>query len=141
MAPDQPSVSRVGNSQVMDGEKEEMVNEGMYGKAIALHLKEILSAAGYDVPFVCCEDWGWWVEIKGFPFVLGLCVYCWENEPGKVAEYAIMCNIEQERKWSWKKFRMISTIGIVGDLMGKVETAMRNDKAVQVIGRVDDFPM
>ena len=52
-----------------------------------------------------------------------------------------MCNIQQERKWSWKKFKMISTIGIVDDLIGKIEAAMRNDKDVQVIGRVDDFPM
>jgi len=126
---------------VMDGEKEEMVNEGMYGKAISLHLKEMLSRVGYDVPLVCCEDWGWWVEVKGFPFVLGLCVYCSENEPGKIAEYAIMSSITDEKKWSWKKLGMINTTEIVGKLMDNVESIMRDDKDIQVIGRVDDFPL
>ena len=126
---------------VMDGEEEEMVNEGMYGKAISLHLKDMLSQVGYDIPFVCCEDWGWWVEIKGFPLAFGLCVYCWENEPGKVAEYVIMSSITDDKKWSWKKFNMISTTDIVSKLMDDVESIMKNDKDVKVIGRVDDFPL
>lgn len=126
---------------VMDGEEEEMVNEGLYGKAISLHLKETLSGVGYHVPFVCCEDWGWWVEIKGFPFAIGLCVYCFENEPGTLAEYAIMSSVTGEQKWSWKRFRRVRTTEMVGKLMDDVESIMKNDKDVQVIGRVDEFPL
>ena len=125
---------------IMDGETNEMVNERTYGKAISLHLKDSLSRLGYSVPFICCEDWGWWVEITNFPFVLGLCIYCWENEPGMIAEYAIMSSIRDERKWSWTKFRMVNTVEIVGGIMDDVENVMRSDKDIQVIGRLDHFP-
>ena len=56
---------------ILPGETDELVNEGMYGKALAEYLQDKLAARAYDVPFVCCEDWGWWVELKAAPFTLG----------------------------------------------------------------------
>ena len=53
---------------ILPGENEELVNEGMYGKAAAEYLQLKLRERGYEVPFVCCEDWGWWVELKNAPF-------------------------------------------------------------------------
>jgi hypothetical protein len=50
---------------ILPGEKEELVNNGMYGKALAEYLQAKLRNRGYDAPFVCCEDWSW----KGFRFV------------------------------------------------------------------------
>lgn len=58
--------------KILPGEEEEFVNEGTYGKSLAEYLQAQLTQYGYDVPFFCCEDWGWWIELKGQPFVLGL---------------------------------------------------------------------
>jgi hypothetical protein len=44
---------------ILPSEKEELVNEGMYGKALAVFLQAQRTDRGYDAPFVCCEDWGW----------------------------------------------------------------------------------
>ncbi len=50
---------------ILPGEREELVNDGMWGKALAVYLQEKLRERGWDVPLVCCEDWGWWVEVAG----------------------------------------------------------------------------
>ncbi len=39
---------------MLPGEERDMVNEGMVGKALALHLQERLQRSGYDAPFICC---------------------------------------------------------------------------------------
>jgi hypothetical protein len=59
----------------LPGEDDELVNEGTYGKALAQYLEAKLKERGYDVPFICCEEWEWWGQIRGQPFTLGLCVY------------------------------------------------------------------
>ncbi len=41
----------------MPGEDDELVNEGMYGKACSQYLQANLACRGYSVPFVVCEDW------------------------------------------------------------------------------------
>ena len=52
---------------ILPGEKEELVNEGMYGKALAQYLQAKLTGRGYEAPFVCCEDWGWLGRAEGRP--------------------------------------------------------------------------
>ena len=47
---------------VLEGEKEELVNEGMYGKALCAYLQVKLLLVGIQVPFFCNEDWGWWLQ-------------------------------------------------------------------------------
>ncbi|MEO8271005.1 MAG: hypothetical protein ABI557_14880, partial [Aureliella sp.] len=59
---------------ILPGEKEELVNEGMYGKALSKYLQVKLTDRDYDVPFVCSEDWGWWLELKTAPFAFGVCI-------------------------------------------------------------------
>jgi len=39
---------------ILPGEEEELVNEGMYGKALVTYLQEHLTDRGYESPFVCC---------------------------------------------------------------------------------------
>src|SRR5690606_37710280 len=60
---------------VLPGEEDEVVNEGMYGKALALYLQSKLTERGYKAGFVVAEDWGWWVDIDGPPFTFGVCIY------------------------------------------------------------------
>ena len=69
---------------VLPGEREELVNDGMYGKALAQYLQAKLVDLGYNAPFICCEDWGWWVELRGAPFVFGVCIYSRVGEDGPV---------------------------------------------------------
>ena len=64
--------SRSAKFPVLPEEDGELVNEGTYGKALAQYLEARLKERGYDSPFICCEDWGWWVQIRGQPFTLGL---------------------------------------------------------------------
>ena len=59
---------------ILPGEREELVNEGMYGKALAQYLQGKLRERGYAAPFICCEDWGWWVELKAAPVAFGVCI-------------------------------------------------------------------
>ena len=47
---------------ILPGEREEVLNPGTFGKAFAQYLQHELVRLGYRIPFVCSEDWGWWVE-------------------------------------------------------------------------------
>jgi hypothetical protein len=60
---------------ILPGEDEEIINEGMYGKALAEYLQKELTEVGYTVPFVCAEDWGWWVELSTDPIRSGVSIY------------------------------------------------------------------
>jgi hypothetical protein len=91
---------------VLPEEDDELVNEGTYGKALAQYLESRLKDRGYDVPFICCEDWGWWVEIRGQPFALGLCVYGGRSL-AEAQELCFFISMERGRRWSWTRFRFI----------------------------------
>ncbi len=65
---------------ILPGEADELVNEGMYGKALAEYLISRLREYGYDAPFCCCEDWGWWVELAGFPCTFGSALSFFSDE-------------------------------------------------------------
>jgi len=84
---------------ILPGEAEELVNEGMYGKALAVFLLERLRERGYRVPFFCCEDWGWWVHLKDAPFCFGVCIYC-AGETGGLLHLSCLAGPPEEKKWS-----------------------------------------
>src|ERR1041385_7206115 len=87
---------------VLPGEDEELVNEGMYGKALAEYLQTKLKQRGYDAPFIACEDWGWWIELKTAPFVFGVCIYCGPVIAGKPLDLFCTDGTTAPRQWSWK---------------------------------------
>lgn len=62
---------------VLAGEADELLNEGIYGKALSLYLQQQLTARGYDVPWIGSEDWGWCVSLDHPHFDLLLAVYGW----------------------------------------------------------------
>jgi hypothetical protein len=115
---------RVNSSKfpILPGEADELVNEGMYGKALAEYLVSRLREYGYDAPFCCCEDWGWWVELAGFPCTFGVCIYGQECDDGHLDLY-VTDGAVQDRVCSWRKFRFIDTglrkaaIKLHGDLI------------------------
>lgn len=124
---------------ILPGEEEELVNEGMYGKALALYLESSLKELHYDVPFICCEDWGWWVEIKGQPFTLGVCIYG-SADLDTTHELCVMVSIQPGRKWSWKRFGFVDTTSRVTTLFEDLRDIFQKDEAVQVLGFSEECP-
>ena len=118
---------------VLPGEREELVNEGTYGKALAIYLQEKLAERGYDAPLVCCEDWGWWVELKGAPFVFGACVYsaAGNNEP---VEFVCTDGASGARKWSWRQLKFIDTTPWVEKLHDDLMGIFDADSAIEIVG-------
>jgi hypothetical protein len=125
---------------VLPEEDGELVNAGTYGKALGQYLEAKLKERGYDVPFICCEDWGWWVEIRGQPFTLGLCVY---GGP-RLAETQELCfaiSKEPGRFWSWTRFRFIDTTSRVEKLFSDLKMILSEDHDIQVLGYPEEFPL
>ena len=125
---------------ILPGEKEELVNDGMYGKALAQYLQAKLSDRGYDAPFVCCEDWGWWVELKTAPFAFGVCIYCGPEEDGPL-DLVCTAGATGPRKWSWKRLRFVDTSPWVEKLHEDLMAVFQADDEVEIIGISDDFPL
>src|SRR5687767_14239888 len=94
---------------ILEGEKEEIVNEGMYGKALCRYLEAELPLAGIKVPSFCNEDWGWWLEIERSGFKMALCIYSDPDANPSPERYAVMPSIKDGKKWSWSKFKSIDT--------------------------------
>ncbi len=124
---------------ILSGEKEELVNEGMYCKALAEYLQTKLRERGYEAPFVCCEDWGWWIELKTAPFAFGVCIYSGPEEDGPV-DFACTSGATATRKWSWKRFRFVETSPWVDKLHEDLLTVFRADKEVEVVEVTEQFP-
>jgi hypothetical protein len=124
---------------ILPGEKEELVNEGTYGKALAEYLRSQLQERGHDAPFVCCEDWGWWVELKTAPFAFGVCIYSGPEEDGSL-DFACTDGASGPRKWNWKKFRFVETTPWVNKLHDDLMAIFESDKEVEIVGVSEDFP-
>lgn len=93
---------------ILPGEAEQIINEGTYGKALAEYLTEKLRERGYNAPFFCCEDWGWWVELAGYPFTFGVCIYGRACADGSLHHY-LSDEASPTRRWSWRRFRFDCT--------------------------------
>ncbi len=117
---------------ILPGEKQELVNEGMYGKAVAEYLQSRLQTRGYDAPFFCCEDWGWWVELKNAPFKFGVCVYCGPERDGPF-DFFCTAGVFGRKKWSWSKFRFVDTAPWVEKLHEDMVAIFRADPEVQLV--------
>jgi hypothetical protein len=124
---------------ILPGENEELVNEGMYGKALAEYLQRKLKELGYDAPFICCEDWGWWVELKNAPFSFGVCIYCGPETHGPLDLYCTD-GATGQKKWSWRRFGFVDTTPYVDKLHDDLISIFRADRDVQVVSTELDSP-
>jgi len=124
---------------ILPGESDELVNEGMYGKALAQYLKRKLSERGYTAPFITCEDWGWWVELKDAPFTFGVCIYCGPVTKGPLDLFCAD-GATSQRKWSWKKFRFVDTTSWAEKLHGDLVAIFQSDPEVEVVHTSLDSP-
>ena len=123
---------------ILPGEEDELVNEGTYGKALAEYVQTGLRNRGYDAPFICCEDWGWWVELKTAPFTFGVCIYSGSRDSDAV-DFICTHNAHGPRKRSWKKLRFAATGPHVERLMTDLVSMFADDSEIECFGHVDDF--
>ncbi|MEN1682082.1 MAG: hypothetical protein AAGJ46_21085 [Planctomycetota bacterium] len=125
---------------VLDDESEELVNEGTYGKALALYLQSALRDRGYDTPFVCCEDWGWWVELKLPQKAIGVCCYRLSPEAG-ISDFVCSPSPESPRMWSWRRFRFVDLSDQIAALRQDLTSILESDPDVEFVGEYDEFPL
>lgn len=123
---------------IQPGEDEEIVNDGMYGKALAEYLQKEMVKIGYDAPSFCAEDWGWWLGVSKDNYKSGLCIYC-TSEPPALKTYAICEEAQSFTKWSWSKFKKISYEKEILQLRADLMSVFKNDPDIKVI-RVSDDP-
>ena len=124
---------------ILPGEKEELVNDGMYGKALAEYLQAKLRQRGYDAPFFCCEDWGWWVELKNAPFAFGVCIYSGPERTG-LLDFFCTDSAHGQKKWSWRKFRFVETAPWAEKLHSDMVAIFRDDPEVELVSAELDEP-
>ena len=124
---------------ILPGEDDELANEGTYGKAVAAYLQEKLKDRGYDAPSYCCEDWGWWIELKGAPFTFGVCIYCTPERDG-LLDFFCTDGAVGTRKWSWRGFRFIDTTPWAERLHTDMVEIFRADPEVEVVSENLDSP-
>ena len=125
---------------IPEGEDRELVSKCQYGKALCLYLENKLPPNGIEVSYYCCEDWGWWVEIKDEDFTMGLCIHpdpYAEQDPEK---YAVISSVTDEQKWSWAKLRNIDLSDKVTKVMDTVERIFREDSEIQSVSRHNECP-
>lgn len=129
---------------ILPGEEDELVNEGMYGKALAQYLQAELGSRHYDAPFICCEDWGWWVELKAEQGHAGVCVYCHklneQRDPPLPTHYVVTEGALSRKKWSWSRFRFIDIGAWVDQLHTDLLTILELDPDIEVLGTSQEFP-
>ncbi len=127
--------------KVLPGEDDELVNEGMYGKAFAKYLQSSLIESGYEVPDVVCEDWGWWVTIAGLPFTCGIGVYGMQIDGTDELDLCVTVLTSRGKKWSWSKFRFFDATTEVDKLHKTIRDICVADDEVTVLGETADFPL
>lgn len=124
---------------VLPGEEDELVNEGIYGKAVAQYLQAKLRDRGYDAPFFCCEDWGWFVKLKNAPFGFGVNIYCGPERDGLLDFFCTDAAVGP-RQWSWRRFRFVDTMPWVERLHEDMVSIFRADPEVELISTDLDSP-
>jgi hypothetical protein len=117
---------------VLPGEEEEIYNDGMFGKALALYLKENFEQRGYIVPSYGAEDWGWYIEIECFEVVLEYCIYCYALGEG-LNEYCISEGPVKSKVWLWSKFKYVETKPHKDILFDDLLSIIVADKDIQLI--------
>ena len=132
---------RSAKFRVLPGEDDELVNEGMYGKSLALYLQVKLAENGYKTPCVVCEDWGWWVEIAELGFTCGLGVYGLRIDDTDELDICVTVLTPKGKKWSWRKLGLIDTTPTIERLHGTMMHILNADKEISLVCESPDFPL
>lgn len=122
---------------ILPGEVDELMNEGLYGKALAIYLQEELTKRAYTAPFICCEDWGWWVELKGAPFSFGVCIYSVTVSNGP-PEFICADGAIGRRRWSWGRLSFVDTRAWIDKLSSDLYEIFSTDEEVEIVCAQED---
>ena len=125
---------------ILAGEKDEIVNENMYGKALCQYLETQLPLAGVKVPFYCNEDWGWWLETELNGFKMAMRIYSDPDANPNPERYALLPSIKDAKKWSWSKLQSVDMSQDVLKVIDAVESIFRRDSDIRIVTRHDDYP-
>lgn len=147
---------------VMEGEADELCNDGIYGKALAEYLRRHLIPMGYQVPDVVCEDWGWYVSAERDGVALDVCVYGFpksdsddtDSQPADTTEDDIpnlpagtplsLCfcvGTRTGKHWSWSRFRKIDRTAQVEALHNDLLKIVQDDPDIRIVGCTEEFPL
>ncbi len=125
----------------MPGEEEELVNEGTYGKAFALYLRDALVQNGFQATQVACEDWGWWVTVAGLPFSCGIGIYGMRIDDSDMLDLCVTVLTPRGKQWSWGRFRLVDTTADVDRLHEAIREICADDDEVTIVAETPDFPL
>jgi len=131
---------RASKWPVLDGEDQEICNPSTYGQAFAEYLEAKLGEIGYEVPFSCCEDWGWWVEINLPVRRIGLCCYR-DHDENTECDFVCSTSPPENRAWSWKRFRFVDLSEEFERLTTDLKAIFDQDPEVEYIGEFPEFPL
>lgn len=124
----------------IDGEDREVVNPGMYGRAVAEYVRERLPAHGLEVSRYDAEDRGWRAEICGGSRIVGLCIYRGLDDTGSNA-HAVCLERRTARAWSWSRFRLIDDAEELNTVMKHLIEIFNSDPEVEFLGAHVAFPL
>lgn len=125
----------------LPGEEDEVVNPGMFGRALAEHLRLRLAAVGRAAPSVCAEDWGWWVTLDDAPFRFGACVYALDADgagPDGPWEYVVTEGLVPARRFGRRRAEPAEAW--VDALRGQLRAIVEDDPDLELVGVSDEFP-
>jgi hypothetical protein len=126
---------------ILPGEEEELVNEGMYGKALARYLQTALNDRGYEARFVCCEDWGWWLDVRVMGNLLGVCIYSDSTIDGRPpTNFVCTDGCFKRHRWNWRRFRFVDISNLIAKLHEDLLDIFYTDPEIEVVGVFDEFP-
>lgn len=127
---------------LLEGEEQEMVNEGMVGKALGQYLATKLAELGYACSEPWCEDWGWALSASCHGVSTMICIY---SDPTQHNPVNYACTAAgPERSWSWRRFRHVNTEPPetwYSQFHDRLLSVFRNDPEVEVLRVSREFPL
>ncbi len=149
---------------VMEGEADELCNDGIFGKALAEYLQSHLTSRGYRVPWVVCEDRGWYVPAEWEGFQMAICVYGFPRHDGETADathqehggasedvcsetagtplsLCVTVGTQSRKYWDWKRFRRVDRSNVIAKLNQDLISILDSDSQITVLRCTDEFPL
>jgi len=133
---------RSGRLPISEGEDQELVNEGMYGKALGQYLRSKLEGFGYECSEPFCEDWGWAMYASCNGISTMICIY---SDPTQEEPTDYACTADgPKRRWSWRRFRFVNSEPPkvwYQAFQERLLSVFREDPDVEVVGVTKEFPI
>lgn len=124
---------------ILDGEEDEILNAGVFGKAFSQFIESSLKNAGFEIPFIACEDWGWWVEVKLPSTSIGITCYR-EHDSNTDCQFVCSASPEKDKVWSWAKLRRIDIGPDLTAIRNTLTRAFEEDPMIEFLGELDEMP-